>query len=94
MQTVLISDKGGRGETEGHKEAMPSRVTTTLYHLVAALQEVAGADDAQVVATLVHLLRAGRLTWGGPARGPLGLSRHAAMGTRQRVSPQTATERC
>ena len=74
-------------------EATPSRLTTTLYDLVAALREVAEADDAQVVATLVHLLRSGRLTWVGPARRPRGLSQRAAMWTRQRVSPQTTAER-
>jgi hypothetical protein len=59
-------------------EATPSRLTTTLYDLIAALQEVEDADDALVVATIGHLLRAGRLTWCGPTHRPLGLSRPAA----------------
>jgi hypothetical protein len=44
----------------------PSRLTTTLYDLITALQDVvAPADDALVVTTVVHLLRSGRLTWRG-----------------------------
>jgi hypothetical protein len=69
MQTILIPSKVKRGETEGHKEATPSRYTTTLYALLAAIQDVVGLeDDAQVVATVVYLLRSGRLTWRGQAR--------------------------
>jgi hypothetical protein len=41
----------------------PSRRTTTLYNVMAALQDAVGPDDdALVVATAVHLLRSGRLT--------------------------------
>jgi len=93
MQTVLSPSKVDRGGTEGHEEARPSHYTTTLYALVAAIQDVVGPeDDAQVVATLVHLLRSGRLTWVRPARRPLGLSQRAAMWTRPRVSPRTTAE--
>ena len=50
----------------------PSCLTTTFYDLIAALQDVVGPDeDALVVATVVHLLRAGQLTWCGKARAPL-----------------------
>ena len=43
-------------------------LTTTLYDLIAAIQEAAGADnDALVVATTLHILRARRATWGGKA---------------------------
>jgi hypothetical protein len=43
-----------------------SRLTTTLYDLITALQDVvAPDDDALVVTTMVHLLRSGRLTWDG-----------------------------
>src|SRR5262249_57026137 len=54
-------------------DATPSRRTTTLYDLIATLQEVAEADDARVVGTLVHLLRSGRLTRCGPTQavGPI-----------------------
>jgi hypothetical protein len=48
---------------------MPSRLTTTLYDLITAIQAVVDPDDdALVVATVVHLLRSGRLTWHGKAR--------------------------
>jgi hypothetical protein len=71
MQTVLIPSKVKRGGTAVHEEATPSRLTTTLYDLITAIQDVVGADDdALVVATLVHLLRCGRLTWRGQARAP------------------------
>jgi hypothetical protein len=64
MQTALMPSKVARGGTAGHEEAMPSRYTTTLYALLAAIQDVVGPeDDAQVVATVVSLLQSGRLTW-------------------------------
>ena len=41
-------------------------LTTTLYDLIAAIQEVVGPhDDALVVATTRHILHAGHATWGG-----------------------------
>ena len=44
----------------------PSRLTTTLYDLITALQDVMTPDDdVLVVATVGHLLRSGRLTWDG-----------------------------
>jgi hypothetical protein len=47
-------------------EAIPSRLTTTLYDVVAAIQDVLSLDDsALVVATVVDRLRCGRLTWLG-----------------------------
>ena len=50
----------------------PTCLTTTLYDLIAALQDIVGPDDdALVVATVVHLVRAGRLTWGGKTRAHL-----------------------
>jgi hypothetical protein len=42
----------------------PSHLTTTLYNLITALQDVvAPDDDTLVVAMVVHLLRSGRLLW-------------------------------
>jgi hypothetical protein len=58
---------------------MPSCLTTTLYDLITAIQAVVDPhDDALAVATVVYLLRSGRLTWrGGDVRkqsnGPLAL---------------------
>jgi hypothetical protein len=75
------------------EEAPSSRLPTTLYDLIAALQEVEGADDALVVTTVVHLLRSGQLTWRGPSRGPRGLSQCVARGARPRTFPQGAEMR-
>lgn len=42
----------------------PTALTTTLYDLIAALQDVAGPDEnALVVAAVMHLMRSRRLTW-------------------------------
>ena len=66
----------GRGIQE---EATPSCLTTTLYDLIAAIQDgLSPDDDALVVATVVHLLRSGWLRR-GQARERLGPSRHETM---------------
>jgi hypothetical protein len=42
----------------------PTALTTTLYDLIAALQDVAGPDEGTVVvAAVMHLMRSRRLTW-------------------------------
>ena len=47
-------------------EATLSRLTTTLYDVIAAIQDVLSPDDdALTVSTVVHLLQCGRLTWLG-----------------------------
>jgi hypothetical protein len=57
------------GATAMLRTETPSRLTTTLYDLLTALQDVVGANnDALVVASVVHLLRSGRLTWDGNTR--------------------------
>ena len=49
------------GRQQGDTSA---RLTTTLYDLMTALQEVVGTtNDALVVTTVAQLMRAGRLTW-------------------------------
>ena len=51
------------------EEATPACINTTLYELMTTLQNMAGPDnDPLVVATMVHLLRSGRLTFPGQAR--------------------------
>lgn len=56
MDTIRQLDNG--------KEETPVRITTTLYELVVALQSAAGpTDDAAVIATVLHLMRSGRLTF-------------------------------
>ena len=53
---------------EMQREAPPSRLTTALYDLITAIQDVVGPpDDRVAVATVVHLLRATRLTGRGTA---------------------------
>ena len=47
----------------GGEDTIPATITTTLYDLIAALQDVVQPDeDALVVATMVHLLCTGRIT--------------------------------
>jgi hypothetical protein len=80
------------GATAVHAAATPARRTTTLYNLIATLQEVVGTDDTLVVATVVHLLRSGRLTWGEKPRAHPGLPQRGAMGAMPRVVPWTTAE--
>jgi hypothetical protein len=66
-RTTVAAGATGRPRAE-----TPSRLTTTLYDLITALQDVVGANnDALVVASVVHLLRSGRLTWDGNTRARL-----------------------
>ena len=53
-------------EAESVATTTPATMTTTLYDLLAAVQSVVGPDDdALVVTTVLHMLRAGRATWRG-----------------------------
>jgi hypothetical protein len=48
----------------GYTTQTPTALRTTLYDLIAALQDAAGPDeDTLVVAAVVHLMRSQRLTW-------------------------------
>jgi hypothetical protein len=50
-------------KTSGGEDAIPATITTTLYDLIATLQDVVQpGEDALVVATMVHLLCTGRMT--------------------------------
>ena len=63
MQTVMMPSKVEGGETGAQAVATPTCPVTTLYDLIAAIQDVVGPeDDALVVATVVHLLRSRQLT--------------------------------
>ena len=63
MATVIERGEEAPATTIRPEATTPARLTTTLYDLMAALQDVVGPeDDTQVVATMVHLLRSGRLT--------------------------------
>ena len=92
MPTVLCPSMLESGATAVHAAATPARRTTTLYNLIAALQEGVGADDTLVVASVVHLLRSGRLTWRGKPRVCLGLSQRGAMEAMPCVAPRTTAE--
>jgi hypothetical protein len=64
------------------------RLTTTLYDLIAVLQDMTAPDNgASVVATVVYLLQSGRLTWEGRARAPLNQMQHTMTRGRQHGSP-------
>jgi hypothetical protein len=48
--------------TSGGEDTAPAITTTTLYDLIAALQEVVEpGEDGLVVATVVSMMRAGRI---------------------------------
>ena len=64
MEGAAVGTAVATGTTSRLRAVTPSCLTTTLYDLITALQEVVGPDDdALVVATVVHLLRSGWLTW-------------------------------
>ena len=93
MAPVMERDELAQVGTGMQGEATPSCLTTTLYDLIAAIQDgLSPDDDALVVATVVHLLRSGRLTWLRQAKERLGQSRHAAMWAMPHISPRTTAE--
>jgi hypothetical protein len=47
------------------EEDTSASMVTTLYDLIAAIQDVVVADDALVVATVQHILGSGRVIWHG-----------------------------
>ncbi len=65
MRTVIDASEETSVETVVTATDRPATLTTTLYDLIAAVQDVAGPDnDALIVAAVQHLLRAGLVTWG------------------------------
>lgn len=77
MSAVMEPGEVTKAGTGMPVEAIPARLTTTLYDVIAAIQDVLSPDDsALVVATVVDLLRCGRLTWLGKTLEPLGQSLH------------------
>ena len=64
MYTMMEPNEVEGVARRGRGGAMPSHLTTTLYELLAAIQDVVGPDDdTLVVATVGYLLQSGRLTW-------------------------------
>jgi hypothetical protein len=69
MSHMMASRAGATMAPDGVGAARPPRLATTLYELLAVIQEVVGPEeDALIVATVRHLLESGRLTWLGEAR--------------------------
>jgi hypothetical protein len=66
VATVMDRSDEAPGTMVGPEATTPARLTTTLYDLLAVVQDVVGPeDDTLVVATVVHLLRFRRCTWRG-----------------------------
>src|SRR5262249_24262614 len=65
MRTVIGPREEGSVatvETSGGEDPAPATITTRLYDLIAALQEVVEpGEDGLVVATVMSMLRAGRI---------------------------------
>jgi hypothetical protein len=65
MRTVIDPREDGSVATvamSGGEDTAPATITTTLYDLIAALQEaVEPGEDGLVVATVVSMMRAGRI---------------------------------
>ena len=65
MRTIISPCEEGSVatvETSSGEDTAPATITTTLYDLIAALQEVVEpGEDRLVVATVVSMLRAGRI---------------------------------
>jgi hypothetical protein len=66
MATVMERGEEAAVTTVGPVVTTPVRLITTLYDLMAVVQDVVGPDnDALVVATMGHLLHSGQYTWRG-----------------------------
>ncbi|HEY7710958.1 MAG TPA: hypothetical protein VIG57_13125 [Candidatus Entotheonella sp.] len=64
MQTVVESLVGQVIAQEIGEATGLSCVTTTLYDLIAAMHDIVGSNDGTVVvATIDHMLRAGRIAF-------------------------------
>ena len=88
MAPVMERDEVTTGAMGRLRAVTPSCLTTTLYDLIAALQEVVGPDnDALVVATVEHLLRSGRLTWRAQAGGHRDQARSPTKGSHHYGAP-------
>jgi hypothetical protein len=90
MAPIMHHDVSAHGGTGRQEAATPSCLLTTLYDVIAALQDGLSQDaDALVVATVMHLLRSGRLTWRRQASARLIPSPHAALAAIPCGSPRT-----
>src|SRR5262245_12242599 len=91
MHTVIDPFAAGGVETvktSGSEDEAPAAITTTLYDLIAALQEVVPpGEEALVVATVVSLLRAGRIR-------PVAPFLHRLYGVSDAQRSRTAQRQC
>lgn len=62
MSAVMHAADIALRATAQPKDVTPC-IATTLYDVIAAIQDAANQDDALVVATMQHLLACGRVTW-------------------------------
>ena len=93
MAPMMNGSTKAYGGTGMQKAGTPAYLITTLYDVIAAIQDgLSPDDDTLVVATVVDLLRSGRLAWRGQASGRPGLSRCAALGAMPRVTSLTTME--
>ena len=93
MTAVMERDERAHVGMSMQGETTLSCLTTTLYDVIAAIQdELSPDDDTLVVATMVHLLRSGRLTWLGKARERLKPSRRETMWAMPRVALRATAE--
>ena len=77
MSAVMEPGEVTKVGTGMQGEAIPSLLTTTLYDVIAAIQDRLSQDNsALVVATVADRLRCERLTWLGKTIEPLGQSLH------------------
>ena len=65
MPTMTVPNEGKTCASAVLEQPASTTLTTTLYDLVAAVQDSVGPEhDDLVVATVASLLRAGHVTWG------------------------------
>lgn len=64
MYTVQELSRTHTVDVRVGENALPTRLRTTLYDLIEALQTMVPPEaDAMVIATVVHLLRSGQITF-------------------------------
>lgn len=64
MMNTMIDPSGVEPvETALMETERPAVIVTTLYGLIATIQDLVATDDALVVATVRHILDSGRAIW-------------------------------
>jgi len=87
MRTMIDASEDTAGEMMAMEADTPATLTTTLYDLIAAVQDVVDPhNDALVVATVQHMLCAGRATWGRDVMAFGNRPPHPLRGRRMRMA--------